>query len=148
MLAEAVLCLALNVYHEARGEPRDGQIAVALTTRNRAVKAGHGICWEVFKHAQFSWTLNAQKMRRLPRGEEWESAQRIAAEVLYGTFDFTRGATHYHTTKVRPKWAPTLERVGQWGNHIFYRPRRPGYNGVSGTSNHSVNSTHRSGRAP
>ena len=29
LIAEAILCLALNVYHEAKNQPLIGQIAVA-----------------------------------------------------------------------------------------------------------------------
>jgi spore germination cell wall hydrolase CwlJ-like protein len=32
---KALRCLALNIYHEARSEPRAGQIAVASVTLNR-----------------------------------------------------------------------------------------------------------------
>jgi N-acetylmuramoyl-L-alanine amidase len=132
MLAEAVLCLSLNVYHEARGEPKVGQIAVALATRNRVRKEGSGYCWEVFKHAQFSWTADARKMGRLPTGEAWESAQRIARYVIRGAHDFTRGATHYHNSTVMPRWARAMELAGSWGDHRFYRARPPlGYNGGS-----------------
>ena len=35
MIAEAVMCMALNLYHEAKGEPRQGQIAVAHVVMNR-----------------------------------------------------------------------------------------------------------------
>lgn len=133
MIAEAALCLALNVYHEARGEPRQGQLAVALATRNRAVEEGNGVCWVVFRYAQFSWTMDARKLRRLPNGPQWEASQRVAEQVLYGAYDFTKGATHYHAVKVQPRWAGTLERAGQWGDHVFYRPR-PGLRYTVGSS--------------
>ena len=46
MLAQgALLCLALNIYHEARGEPLKGQIAVASVTMNRAN-------WDITKFAR------------------------------------------------------------------------------------------------
>ena len=35
MIAEAVMCLALNLYHEARSEPLKGQLAVAHVVMNR-----------------------------------------------------------------------------------------------------------------
>lgn len=123
-----MLCLALNVFHEARGEPLEGKLAVALVTRNRALQQNEGVCWTVFKHSQFSWTLDHNKMRRLPHAADpsWIEAQRVANHVMYGAYDFTKGATHYHTATVRPKWARSLARVGQWGNHIFYKVCRKG----------------------
>ena len=35
MLVEALVCLALNVYHEARDQPFIGQVAVAQVVMNR-----------------------------------------------------------------------------------------------------------------
>ena len=29
-------------------------------------------------------------------------------------------ATHYHTTAIRPYWAPSLTKVGTIGAHVFY----------------------------
>jgi spore germination cell wall hydrolase CwlJ-like protein len=146
MLAEALLCLALNVYHEARGEPVEGRKAVALVTRNRAQQNGHGVCWEVFRYKQFSWTLLPSKTQRVPAGEEWEEAKRIAGKVLAGAVDFTGGATHYHTVSIYPRWAGAMERVGQWGDHVFYRARpRKVYNGGSGIAKRTERINHLKG---
>ncbi len=30
-------------------------------------------------------------------------------------------STHYHAIYVHPDWAPTMQRMAQIGNHIFYR---------------------------
>ena len=38
-----------------------------------------------------------------------------------GTFDFTSGATHYHTINVYPEWADTKTRTTRIEDHIFYR---------------------------
>jgi spore germination cell wall hydrolase CwlJ-like protein len=35
MIAEAVMCMALNLYYEAKGEPKQGQLAVAHVVMNR-----------------------------------------------------------------------------------------------------------------
>ena len=51
-------CLALNIYHEARGERVEGQIAVAHVTMNRVnhEKWPSTICEVVYQPKQFSWT--------------------------------------------------------------------------------------------
>jgi spore germination cell wall hydrolase CwlJ-like protein len=123
MLAEAVLCLALNVYHEARGEPLQGRLAVALATRNRVKGEGTTYCWEVFKAKQFSWTADASKLKRWPTGPAWDEAVRVARWTISGGRDFTKGANHFHATSVMPDWAGAMTYVGQWGNHYFYRAR-------------------------
>lgn len=121
MLAEAVMCLALNVFHEARGDTLKGQEAVALVTRNRAHINGHGICWEVFRYKQFSWTLSPSKLRRVPTGRDWDHAVKVAQWALGPVRDFTGGATHYYLASDYPYWASSLTRLGQWGDHVFYK---------------------------
>jgi spore germination cell wall hydrolase CwlJ-like protein len=119
--------MALTVYHEGRGEPYVGREAIAHVLHNRYKKNGTGVCWEAFRYKQFSWTLHPSKLERLPKGPEWERAKQVAARVLSHAADFTGGADHYHVVGLspRPHWVtPKLEVVGQWGDHIFYRPRR------------------------
>lgn len=123
MIGEAVLCMALTVHHEARGEPHVGQRAVAHVLHNRAVQYGTTVCWEAFRYRQFSWTLHPSKLQRLPSGPEWDKAVKVARQVLSGRADFTGGATHYHTVGILPKWAKGMKVVGQWGDHVFYVSR-------------------------
>jgi N-acetylmuramoyl-L-alanine amidase len=129
-LSIPLLCLALNIYHEARGEPIQGQIAVALVTLNRAERQKNKICHEVLRYKQFSWTIEAidwsngfpyLKPEYWPFNKQaWDTSIQIA-RVVYKLPDFTDGATHFHATYVAPYWAPSLTKVGQWGNHVFYR---------------------------
>lgn len=113
----ALLCLALNVYHEARGEPVEGQVAVALVTLNRAQRDPRRVCAEVFRPYQFSWTLAP---RPVTEARAWAKAQQVA-RAAWTLQDFTGGATHFHADYILPAWARTKERVGRWGRHIFYR---------------------------
>lgn len=132
MLVEtAVLCLALNVYHEARGETLPGQYAVAIVTFNRAKKQESKVCAQVFKPKQFSWTIGkvskvkggwkvANSMK--PRdAKAWLVALDVARHTLKGDLpDFTGGATHYHTKAVSPHWAKKAKPVTTIGQHVFY----------------------------
>ena len=127
----AVTCLALNVFKEARGEPVQGQHAVALVTLNRVYRSGlsKDVCEVVFEHKQFSWTITDTEggvlhpHKRPDRtSKEWKRAEQSAREALYME-DFTGGATHYHEIKIKPYWSTSMERVGRWGNHYFYRSK-------------------------
>jgi N-acetylmuramoyl-L-alanine amidase len=120
---EAQLCLALNIYHEANTEPWDGQMAVALVTRNRARINGTSLCWEVFRDQQFTWTEDRRKRQYLPKGAAWQQSLKLAREALKTTEDFTGGATEYHLDTITPWWAKYMEFTGKWGRHIFYRAR-------------------------
>ncbi|NWE23141.1 cell wall hydrolase [Pseudomonas sp. P7548] len=118
--ANTLLCLALNIYHEARGEPEYGQIAVASVTMNRAGWQTENICREVYRERQFSWThSNAQ---RQPMEEKaWRKAKTLAAQVLNGEHkDPTDGATHFHASSIKPYWSRSFQKKMRIGRHIFY----------------------------
>ena len=62
-------CLALNVYHEARNQPIEGQLAVAHVTLNRLDDPSFPstICEVVFRSRHFSWTNDPAKRSEYPR---------------------------------------------------------------------------------
>jgi len=109
-------CLATAVYHEARGEPTDGKIAVAQVVVNRTKLNFYpkSVCGVVFQRNQFTG-LHAVKYNK--------DAMRIAKQVLRGASDIMAEATHFHTVNVMPKWAssPTMVYLGQIGDHLFYK---------------------------
>jgi len=116
-----LLCLAKNIYYEARGEPMHGKIAVAQVTLNRVTHRTEfqsSICQVVYAKHQFSWTMGA---RHEPRGEAWLEAKAIAKAVLIGTAHLPQfKALYFHNLTVKPQWNKTKELVAKIGNHIFY----------------------------
>lgn len=122
VLAEAVLCAALVVYHEARGEPYVGREAAAHVVLNRARNNGTTVCWETFRREQFSWTTYPEKLESLPKGKQWKDALTTATRVIKGGApDFTGGATHFDRIGLKPCWVDSMKIIAVWGNHIFYR---------------------------
>lgn len=132
ILNAALMCLALNVYHEARGEPVVGQHAVAQVTLRRAQERNKPICDVVAEKKQFSWA------NRLPRTRDgrinmqasmfpkdpiaWGIAWSVARMNIRGRVrDLTGGATHYHTVSVHPRWGRSMRIVARYGGHTFYR---------------------------
>jgi N-acetylmuramoyl-L-alanine amidase len=115
-------CLSLNVYHEARGERVEGQIAVAQVTLNRKAdnRWPDTICGVVYQDKQFSWTHTIKD--HTPKEEAaWKQAQIIARDVMIGNVeDPTAGATHYHASWVNPSWAKELKLAKVIGVHLFY----------------------------
>ena len=137
MFAEALVCLALNIYHEARDQPFIGQVAVAQVVMNRVrddrypddvcevVTQGPTYSWRpdfpVRHRCQFSWYCDG-KSDKTPDEEAWEQALIIAQGVHTGNLDdFVEGATHYHATYVLPEWAESKVPVVQIAEHVFYR---------------------------
>lgn len=119
--AQELHCLASNIYHESRGEPVIGQLAVARVTVNRLKYPEYPktVCGVVFQPKQFSWTHQRQK--RAVEAKEWLLAKRLAYEVLANGAFYGFTATHYHAKSVRPKWK--LERITSIGNHVFYEQK-------------------------
>lgn len=125
-----LMCLALNVYHEARNQPFEGQLAVAHVTLNRMGDSlgSASICDVVFRARHFSWTSDPAKRRvRSPRETTaWETAQRVARMAIEDRdADPVEGSTFFHATWVQPDWAAAFIRVRQIGDHIFYARARP-----------------------
>ena len=67
----------------------------------------------------------------------------MATKALSGqVFAAVGNATHFHTTGVSPSWRNSLVKVGQVGDHLFYR-----FGGRSGSSD-SFRYTPRPSTAP
>jgi spore germination cell wall hydrolase CwlJ-like protein len=125
-------CLARNVYHEARGEPAEGQYAVAEVTMNRKLSKRYPatVCavvhekrWDAIRNryvGAFSWTEFYSVPE--PAGEAWTFAQKVAEDVYYQRAPArVEGATYYHATYIKPSWSRTQTRVARIGRHVFYR---------------------------
>ncbi|WP_246053411.1 cell wall hydrolase [Paracoccus hibiscisoli] len=115
-------CMAEALYHEARGEGRQGQLAVAEVILNR-VDSGtfpSTVCGVINQPSQFSYTIGGAKPIR--NKAAYLRAQDIASEALAGApRQLTGGATYFHTPAVSPAWSHRFQRTVQIGRHIFYR---------------------------
>ena len=125
----AVHCLAQAVYFEAAREPLRGQQAVAQVVLNRVRHPAYpkSVCGVVYQGAslptgcQFTFTCDGA-LRWRPETALWDRALGVAKKALAGYVDRDVGsATHYHAAYVAPYWAPTLVKMTQVGQHIFYR---------------------------
>ncbi len=123
-----IRCLAMNVYHEARGEPDMGKYAVAQVTLNRVAspKYPDDVCRVVHQRAretaQFSWTLD--DVTDIPEDSQaWIDSVRIAREVYRQekTSEDVGDALYYHAEYVKPRWAAKKVKVAKIGRHIFYK---------------------------
>jgi len=115
-------CLALNIYHESRGEPVIGQIAVAQVTMNRVNHEyfPDTVCGVVWQDRQFSWTHDGYS--DTPGDKDlYERALNIAGTVISGQEDDpTAGALFYHADRVNPSWNRKMDFYTQISVHKFY----------------------------
>jgi len=123
-------CLATAIYFEARGEPIQGQLAVAQVVMNRVRSSLYPdtICGVVYQGqhrrtgCQFSFTCDGRADVARDK-ERWRIANELALKVTQGeTFLGDIGhATHYHANYVSPRWRRELNRIKKVGAHIFYK---------------------------
>jgi len=124
-------CLAENIYFEARGEPLNGQYAVAEVTLNRVrsplfpktiCAVVHDTRWDSQRHrfiAHFSWTQLED--RGDPWGPHWQQAMAVAAAVIDDAhMPVVPDALYYHADSVHPYWANSKRIIARIGSHIFY----------------------------
>ncbi|MCG2841875.1 cell wall hydrolase [Sandaracinobacter sp. RS1-74] len=115
-------CLATAVYFEAKGEPLDGQLAVAQVILNRVEdgRFGRDICAVVKAPRQFGFVKAGAPLPTPTNARAWEIARAVALIAISGSWqEIVPDATHFHATRVNPGWK--LRRVATVGQHIFYR---------------------------
>ena len=123
-LDEEANCLATAVYFESKGEPLEGQLAVAQVVINRA-RSGRfppTMCGVIKQHKQFSF-VRAGAFPYVNQGcAAWRKARaiaRIATRNLVAALP--ANVLWYHADYVAPRWRSALFKVQQIGAHIFYR---------------------------
>ena len=137
MISAAVMCLAMNLYHETRGETLAGNIAVGYVTMNRVADKRYPdtVCgvvhqakyhgWDLVNpiknRCQFSWYCDG--LSDNPQdGKAMLESVILAKHIIAGTVtDISEGATHYHATYVNPYWSGDMTVVLEVGQHIFYK---------------------------
>lgn len=117
-------CLAEAVYFESRGEPLEGQLAVARVVINRANSGIYpsDYCSVVTQPAQFSFVRRGVIPDADEGSDAWRRAQAIAQIAEDGLWECqARDALYFHATYVRPKWASAKTQLARIDTHIFYR---------------------------
>jgi spore germination cell wall hydrolase CwlJ-like protein len=123
-LNEELECLAGAVYFEARGEPLQGQLAVAEVIINRAASGRFpaSYCGVVMQKAQFSFVKRG-RMPAAPRhSETYRKAAAIAQIAHRGLWDSAaKDALYFHARHVSPAWSGRRQAAARIHNHVFYR---------------------------
>jgi N-acetylmuramoyl-L-alanine amidase len=123
-LSDEANCIAVAVYHEARGESLEGQLAVARVIMNRAASGKYPATWcgTVKQPWQFSFVHNYQFPYTDTNCEAWRKAVGITRIAMANAYpSLSNDVLWYHATYVAPSWGRRLSRVEQIGTHIFYR---------------------------
>lgn len=115
-------CLAIGIYYESKGEPLEGQLAVAEVILNRA-RSGRfpaSVCGVLTQRGQFSFVRGGRLPQPPASARAWKTALAVAQVARDDAWDSrVSDALYFHARYVQPGWRKA--RVGSVGNHIFYR---------------------------
>ena len=145
-----VICLAENIYFEARNQGTAGWMADENVTINRRndSRFPNTICDVVYEsqmeeswktrnldipdnlrkynpvknRCQFSWYCDGIP-DEIYQKQLYREILAFSEAMLAkeNILDITDGATHYHADYVLPSWARTKKKTTEIGDHIFYR---------------------------
>ena len=125
-LDEQANCMAVAVYHEARGESVEGQLAVARVIMNRAASGKYPTSWCGVVKQPWQFSFVNPHTGTLPSVDQasacWRKAQGITRLAMANVVpSLSTDVLWYHANYVAPSWGRRLTRVSQIGAHIFYR---------------------------
>ncbi|QZH76185.1 MAG: cell wall hydrolase [Erythrobacter sp.] len=123
-LSREVMCLAQAIYFEARGEPLEGQLAVARVIINRSDSSSFpdDYCSVVTQRSQFSFVRGGTIPQPNTGSAAWNRAVAVARIAHRDQWESPVGdALYFHASHVRPSWAGRLTTRATIDNHIFYR---------------------------
>jgi N-acetylmuramoyl-L-alanine amidase len=113
-------CLAVAIYHESKGEPLAGQLAVAdvIINRTKSHRFPGSVCGVIKQPGQFSFV----KGGRLPEpgnSHQFRVASAVAKLALAGDWENPAPkALFFHASHVSLAGHDTVARIG---NQVFYR---------------------------
>lgn len=115
------MCMAKNIYYEARGESYLGKLAVAQVTINRMHHPmfPKKTCSVVYQPGQFSWVRNTYRINT-PYGDSWLESMCVAKQALSGRrINGMESALYFHSIGAKPNWR-NVKPIAKIGNHVFY----------------------------
>lgn len=133
MIEAAIACLALNIYHEARGEPLAARQGVAQVTMTRAHDDPKNVCKVVYQPYQFSWAnrligkKGADRQRAMrtlapKEAKAWKDCVELAKQAVAGELpDVVGNAIYFTNMSINNKrWARGKTFVARHGKTSFY----------------------------
>lgn len=124
-----LMCLAQNIFFEARGADIDEKIRVANVTINRvnSDKFPSTVCENVFSPYQFSWTHEKHDLKSTINSNKleykaWQESLNVAkAQLGHRLPDLTNGSMFYHTHKIKPQWSKKMNNTVSSKWHQYYK---------------------------
>ena len=119
-------CLIKNAYFESRNQGVKGMQAVTWVVLNRTKHPSYPStpCAVIYAPFQFEWTRSDAKLQ-VKEKDAYMQAERVVEGVLSGKLkDNTNSSTHFHSARIKPKWASRLSYTTTIGSHCFYKLKK------------------------
>ncbi|AUR84842.1 cell wall hydrolase [Vibrio phage 1.063.O._10N.261.45.C7] len=120
-------CLAVNSYHESRGESDAANLAVMSTVYARSLlggRYGDDMCEVIFKPNAYSWTSDG-KSDKIYNVDQYMRLYSLAEKFLVSKdlyLEVFERSDHYHVVGHKTGWNyRKLDYIGRIDNHVFYR---------------------------
>jgi N-acetylmuramoyl-L-alanine amidase len=125
-LSDEAQCIAVAVYHEARGESLEGQLAVAKVIMNRAASGKYPGSWCGVVKQPWQFSFVNPRTGYMPSVDQasasWRKALGVTRLAVANAVESVPDeCLWYHADYVAPSWGRRLTRVEKIGAHIFYR---------------------------
>ena len=125
-LTDQANCIAVAVYHEARGESLEGQLAVAKVIMNRAASGKYPASWCGVVKQPWQFSFVNPRSGYMPSVDEasasWRKALGVTRlAVANAVQSVPSDCLWYHADYVAPSWGRRLNKVNKIGAHIFYK---------------------------
>ena len=121
---EALLCLAMVVFKESRGEPIKAQYAVLEVVHNRTKHPNHpkDYCSVIKQPRQFSWYKGGKIKPPTYELEAWKQSVEVAKSFTNKKTNYTNGAIFFNHKSLGIRYAITTDhgRAVRLGNHVFF----------------------------
>lgn len=129
-------CLQEVLWHESRGESKEGIHAVLSVIHNRLESdkfPSKSYCSVIYQHKQFSYVLERKQyglgLKPNPKSRKEQEVlqyiEHLADKAVRKEFkpSLPKETLWYTTTKIRPSWTRTKSVYKVIGNHRFYKER-------------------------
>ena len=121
MISESIMCLAIALFHEGRGESVKGQQAIAEVIDNRTKHKDfpNSYCGVIKQKGQFSF-YKGSYMLHPPNYEKyaWDRSLHIAKNFSKNKTNHTKGSLYFNASRLGVRFGNTLKL--KHGGHVFF----------------------------
>jgi spore germination cell wall hydrolase CwlJ-like protein len=118
-----IVCLALNMYHEARGSTQADIMAVGHTTKNRTKYRKKTYCNVIWEKGQYDWVRRPISQQMPKDLKTWRQMVDSARQIVMDDLpDPTKGADSFYSRRRGPTAQATRSSVRvPIGGNVYYR---------------------------